>query len=324
MAGTDGPTTMPEETESGTPRRIVAVVGPTCSGKTQIGIELARLVGGEIVSADSRQIYRLINIGTAKPSPEELAAVPHHLVDIIPLDEVVSAGTFGKFARDAIAEVLARKRIPILVGGSGLYLRAAIDGLFEAPEIDPAVKRVLRARLKKEGPDCLLKELKRVDPESAIGLLPQNYKRILRALEVYESSGKKISVLRSERPQIPDYLTIQFGIRYERKELYARIEKRVDLMISGGLVEEVRELLRRDFSPELNSLQTVGYKEAIMYVRGDITFEEMASRIKMNTRRFAKRQMTWFRKDRRIVWIEATGKNAAEIAMEIKEMFEAT
>lgn len=310
---------MPDGADSSSGRLVVAVVGPTCSGKTRIGIELARLVQGEIISADSRQIYRLINIGTAKPTPEELAAVPHHLVDIVPLDEEVSAGTFGKLARNAISEVFSRKKSPILVGGSGLYIRAVVDGLFEAPQIHPEVRRELTARLKKEGAGRLLRELKLVDPESAKDLLPQNYKRILRALEVYKSSGERISVLRSECPQTPNFRTVQFGISLERKELYSRIEKRVDRMISDGLVDEVRDLMHWGFNPELNSLQTVGYKEGIMYVRGKITFEDMVSLIKMNTRRYAKRQMTWFRKDPRIVWIEAEGKSAVRIALEIKE-----
>lgn len=310
---------MPEGTDSLSRETVVAVVGPTCSGKTRVAIELAGLVDGEIVSADSRQVYSLIDIGTAKPTLRERAVVPHHLVDIVPLDEEVSAGAFGKLAREAIADIFSRRRVPLLVGGSGLYLRAVIDGLFEAPEIDPDVRLNLRGRLKSEGAEKLLRELKRVDPDSARGLLPQNYKRILRALEVYESSGKKISQLRAERPQVPEFRTVQFGITYERKELYRRIEKRVDDMISAGLVEEVKELLRKGFNPKLNSLQTVGYKETIMYVQGKITFQDMVALVKTNTRRYAKRQLTWFRKDTRVNWIGAGGKSASDIALEIKE-----
>ncbi len=300
---------------------VIAVVGPTCSGKTRIGIELAKLVGGEIVSADSRQIYRLINIGTAKPTARELREVPHHLVDLVPLDEEVSAGRFGKLARDAVAGILARKHAPILVGGSGLYLRAAIDGLFDAPEIEPEVRLELRSRLKTEGAARLLEELKKVDPAAAKGLIPQNYKRILRALEVYHSTGKPISVLRAELTQAPSFETLQFGILLERKELYGRIERRVDDMIAAGLIEEVKELLRRGFDPGLNALQTVGYKEAIAYVRGEIRFEDMVDLIKTNTRRYAKRQMTWFRKDTRIIWVNADGKTAGDVAEKIAGVF---
>jgi tRNA dimethylallyltransferase len=300
---------------------VIAIVGPTCTGKTTIGIELAKLVNGEIVSADSRQIYKLIDIGTAKPTPDELAAVPHHLVDMVPLDECISAGTYGGLARQAIGGIFSRNRVPILVGGSGLYIRSVIDGLFDAPEIDERTRRVLRSRLESEGAERLLEELKGVDPEAAKGLLPGNYKRILRALEVFYSTGNRISRLRLERGLPPAFKTLQFGIAVERKELYRRIEKRVDDMLAAGFLDEVKELLRRGFDPKLNSLQTVGYKEAIRYVQQRITFEDMVEQFKMNTRRYAKRQMTWFRKDPRIIWMNADGKSAAEVAREISGAF---
>ena len=300
---------------------VIAVVGPTSTGKTRIGIELAKLVNGEIVSADSRQIYKLIDIGTAKPTLGELAEVPHHLIDIVPLDENVSAGTYGSLAREAIDGIFSRKRLPILVGGSGLYIRSAIDGLFNAPEIDEKTRQSLRGRLESEGAERLLEELKRVDPEGAKGLLPGNYKRILRGLEVYYSSGNRISKLRVERTLTPGFKTLQFGIAVERKELYRRIEKRVDDMIAAGLLDEVRELLRRGFDPQLNSLQTVGYKEVIQYIQQKITYGDMLAQIKMNTRRYAKRQMTWFRKDSRIIWVNADGKPPDEVAKEISGAF---
>lgn len=302
---------------------VIAVVGPTCSGKTGVGIALSRLVDGEIVSADSRQIYRLIDIGTAKPTPDELRQVTHHLVDIVSLDEDISAGTFSRLARETIGEIFSRNRVPLLVGGSGLYVRSVIDGLFDAPEIDDETREGLRKRLKSEGAERLLEELKRLDPVAAKGLLPQNYKRILRALEVYYVSGKPISVLRAERTSPPDFNVLQFGLVLERKELYRRIENRVDSMMDAGLVDEVKELLRRGFDPNLNSLQTVGYKEAIGYIQGRIRFEEMVALIKMNTRRYAKRQLTWFRKDPRIIWIHADNRTADEIAQEIRTRFTA-
>jgi len=303
-------------------RTAVAIVGPTCSGKTKIGIELAKLVDGEIISADARQIFKLIDIGTAKPTPEQLSEVPHHLVDMVSLDEEMSAGRFAELARKTADEIFARRHIPIIVGGSGLYLRALIDGLFDAPPVDPEIRKKLRGRFREKGAEKLLVELQQVDPDAAQNLIPQNYKRIIRALEVYYSSGKKISELRKEHPSVSNFETVQFGISFERKSLYRRIENRVDEMIKRGLVDEVREILRRGFDPKLNSLQTTGYMETISFLQGKINFQDMVSLIKMNTRRYAKRQMTWFRKDKRIIWIEADGKNPREIAEEIKERFE--
>lgn len=298
-------------------KSAVAVVGPTCTGKTRIAIHLAKLLGGEIISADSRQIYKLATIGTAKPTPEELSEVPHHLVDLLPLDEEMSAGAYSTLARKVVGEVFARDSIPVIVGGSGLYIRALVDGLFEAPEVDDETRRRMRERLRSEGAEKLLGELRDIDPKAAEGLLPQNYKRILRALEIYYSSGKQISELREANPDSPEFRTIQFGIHMDRKNLYRLIESRVDSMMEKGLVDEVKEILRRGFDPNSNSLQTVGYKEVVAYVRKRITFEEMVAQIKMNTRRYAKRQMTWFRKDSRIIWIESDGKNPEVIAGEI-------
>ncbi len=297
---------------------VIAVVGPTCVGKTDTGVELAKLIDGEVISADSRQIHRLIDIGTAKPTPEQRRMVPHHLVDIVPLEETISAGGYAALARSAILEIFDRGKTPIVVGGSGLYLRALIDGLFLAPEVDPEIRLTLRQRLAVEGREKLLEELKRVDPGAADGLVPGNFKRVLRGLEVFYSSGKRISDLRKELPDPPDFTTIQFGITMERKVLYRRIEARTDDMIEAGLVEEVRAILGRGIDPSLNSLQTTGYMETIKYLRGEIKFEEMVALIKMNTRRYAKRQMTWFRKDSRIIWIEATGKSPVEVAEEIR------
>ncbi len=308
---------------AGKDRVAIAIVGPTCTGKTKVGIDLAKLVGGEIISVDARQIYKLIDIGTAKPTHDQLAEAPHHLVDILPLEEEMSAGVFAKLAREAVDDISSRDRLPIMVGGSGLYLRATIDGLFDSPEIDKEVRKKLRLRLESNGAEPLLKELREIDPKAATGLLPQNYKRILRALEFYYSSGKRISEFREANPSMPEFKTLQFGIHLERKLLYRRIEDRVDEMIARGLVDEVKEVLRRGFNPGLNSLQTTGYGETIAFLQGRITFEAMVSLIKMNTRHYAKRQMTWFRKDHRIVWIEAEGKSPRDVAAEICSLYSA-
>jgi tRNA dimethylallyltransferase len=312
-------------------RTAVAVVGPTCSGKTVVAVELAKLVNGEVISADARQIYKMIDIGTAKPTREEMSGVEHHLVDILPLENEMSAGAYAELAAKVVDKIFARNRIPVIVGGSGLYLRALIDGLFDAPEVDPDVRHMLRERVHQEGSATLLEELKRVDAVAAEGLIPQNYSRILRALEVYHSSGKKISELRNERPSVIRFSTIQFGIRLNRNLLYSRIEKRVDEMIRNGFVHEVKDILDRGVDPKLNSLQTVGYKEVISYLQArkdgatpespDEKFGEVVSLIKMNTRRYAKRQMTWFNKDKRIFWIDADDKSAREVAEDMFTTF---
>ena len=297
---------------------VVAIVGPTCSGKTRIAVELARSIRGEIVSADARQAFKLLDVGTAKPTTSEMRDIPHHLVSFLSLEDEISAGVYAKLARDAVEEIFARGRRPIIVGGSGLYIRAIADGLFDAPDVKREVRAELRNRLHEEGAEKLLAELKEVDPDTAKGLLHQNYKRILRALEIYYSSGKRISDLQEDFPSRPNFDTVQFGIIVERQELYRRIEKRVDEMISNGLVEEVKGILKKGFDPSLNSLQTVGYRETIEYLNGGIKFEEMVDLIKMNTRRYAKRQMTWFKKDNRIIWIDSTARDAADAALEIR------
>ncbi len=302
-------------------RTAIAVVGPTCSGKTQIGIELARLIDGEIISADARQLFKLISIGTAKPTSEELSEIPHHLISILSLDEEMNAGAYAELAGTIAVEIFSREHVPVIVGGSGLYLRALIDGLFDAPEIDAGIRKKLRERYREDGAGNLLGELKKVDPIAAEGLIPQNYKRILRALEVYYSSGRRISELRKESRSNVTFNTVQFGIHFDRKFLYRRIEKRVDEMIEAGLVDEMKEILRRGFNPNLNSLQTVGYKEVINFLQERISFEEMVSVIKMNTRRYAKRQMTWFNKDKRITWIDADDKSPLDAAGEIYKRF---
>jgi len=312
---------MTAEQETQANRLVIAIVGPTCSGKTAVGVALAELIGGEIISADSRQLYKLMDIGTAKPSLDERARIAHHFIDVISLEEEMSAGVYGKVARQVIDEIFARSRRPIIVGGSGLYLRALTDGLFESPDINRDLRKSLRDRLDSEGGEKLLEELKGLDPKAAEGLIPQNHKRILRALEVYYSSGIQISELREQFPSAPDFQTLQFGLSVDRKVLYHNIEKRVDEMIEKGLVDEVKEIVHRGFDPNLNSLQTVGYRETNKYIQGAIKFEEMVEQIKMNTRRYAKRQMTWFRKDSRIIWIQVDERTPGDVAKEILKRF---
>jgi tRNA dimethylallyltransferase len=284
--------------------RVLALVGPTASGKTTLAMLLAEKLHGEIISADSRQIYRSLNIGTAKSNPEDLKRVPHHFIDLLDPDQEYNAAEYGQQAKLKIEELIKQGKLPILVGGSGLYIRAVIDGFFKGPGKNIEIRHQLEEELQRFGADVLFEKLKQVDPVSAASMDASKVRRVVRALEVYYTIGKPISVLHSKQaPAIP-FAVMQFALEWERKALYDRINHRVDKMIEQGLVEEVRELLNRGYRPEMNALNTVGYKEAFDFIQEKTTKEEMVRLIKQNTRRFAKRQLTWFRADKRIHWIK--------------------
>lgn len=296
--------------------KILALVGPTASGKTPISIHLAQATNGEIISADSRQIYKHLDIGTAKPGSTELKAVPHHFVSVLEPDKDYSAGEYGKDARQRILEVLARKKSPIIVGGSGLYVKAVIDGLFEGPGKDPEVRAQLEDRLTKHGAENLLETLRKIDPLSAQNMDVTKHRRIIRALEVYYVTGKPISQLHADKRADLPFEAIQFAIRLDRQSLYQRINDRVDDMMKRGLVEEVRDLQRRGYDTRYNALNTVGYKEVFQHLDGKLSSTEMVDLIKQNTRRFAKRQLTWFRADKRIRWVQTEGETPLENIVE--------
>jgi tRNA dimethylallyltransferase len=300
---------------------ILLIVGPTASGKTAVGIELAKRLDGEIISADSRQIYQQLSIGTAKPTPEELSQAKHHLVDVVPPDEEFDAARFAALADEVIEELWHKDKLPIVVGGSGFYVKALIDGLFDAPSADEE----LREQLRQQPKETLHEILAIIDPTSAEKLHPNDRKRVIRALEVYELTGKTISQLQKEHQQNKKekYEPLFIGLHYERQQLYRRIERRVDKMIEEGLIDEVESLLET-YPAELNALQTVGYQEIIRYLCGEIDKAEAIRLIKRNTRRYAKRQLTWFRRDERIHWIDVTdlsAEEAAETAMNIIRKF---
>jgi tRNA dimethylallyltransferase len=282
---------------------VLTLVGPTASGKTALSILLAEKLGGEIISADSRQIYRCLDIGTAKPSPEELKRATHHFINILDPDQFYNAGEYGAQARAKIGELLNQNKLPILVGGSGLYIRAVIDGFFEGPGKDAEVREQLENEARTLGSEILFERLKKIDPISAAKMDATKVRRVIRALEVYCTTGKPISELHSIQESKIPYETAQFGLQWERKALYHRIEHRIDEMIEKGLIEEVRGLLVKGYSRGANALNTVGYKEVFDFLDGIITKEEMIRLIKQNTRHFAKRQLTWFRTDKRIRWI---------------------
>lgn len=302
--------------------KILAIVGPTGSGKTPLSIILAERIQGEIISADSRQIYKHLDIGTAKPTAEELRRVPHHFISTFEPSEEYNAGMFGKDARVTIKQIFARKKLSLLVGGSGLYIKAVVDGLFEGPGKDPEIRTRLEGRLKNEGAVVLFEELSKIDPVSAANAPPSKPRRIIRALEVYYITGQPISQLHAEQRSKPEFGTIQFALEWDRKTLYVRINQRVDTMIAMGLVDEVKGLREKGYGITLNALNTVGYKEVFNYLDGVYDYNEMLRLIKQNTRRFAKRQLTWFRGDKRIQWITMNeGKSLDEAAEEIRKKF---
>jgi len=299
---------------------LIVVCGPTAVGKTAASVVLAQRLGGEIVAADSRTLYRFMDIGTAKPSAAQRGAVPHHLLDIADPDEVVTLAAYRRLAVEAIAAVRARGRIPLLVGGSGLYIRAVVDG-FVVPAVPPddALRRRLEA-VERDAPGTLHARLAAVDPLAAARIHPRNTRRLIRALEVFEHTGRPISAL--QRRGDPVGRAVQVGLTMDREALYRRIDARVDAQIAAGLVEEVRRLLDRGYARTLPAMAGLGYKEIVEYLRGAVPLEEAVRRLKRNTRRFAKRQYTWFRRDPRIRWVDVAGLPAEAVAARIEAVLE--
>ena len=282
--------------------RLIFLIGPTAIGKTGISFELAKLIECEIVSCDSMQVYRGMNVGTSKPAKCLLNSIPHHLIDIIEPSEEFSVARFRALAVKAIEEIIARRKTPLLVGGSGLYVKVLIDGIFEAPETD----RQLRGRLEEEaeefGVGVLYRRLQEADKDSAEKIHANDLRRIIRALEVYEKAKAPISQLRKNTAGLGDRYEVKiFGLNMERAALYRKIDERVELMFAEGLVGETRGLLEGKLS--LTASQALGYKEVLGHLNGEYGLEEAKRLVKRNTRRFAKRQLTWFRRDKRIEWI---------------------
>ncbi len=285
--------------------KFLVIVGPTGVGKTQTALELAERSGAEILSADSRQIYRYMDIGTAKPSPKERKRVKHYFIDIVNPDQTYTAGDYGQQARQQLQDLFRREKTPIVVGGSGLYLRALLDGLSPELPSDPEIKNQLVAELKILGSIELHRRLREVDPQAAERIHPHDSQRIVRALEVFQITGKKISELQNVPPQQKlNFTPLVVGLNMERRKLYQRIEQRVERMIEEGLVEEVKKLLEMGYDKDLNSLKTVGYKEVFPLLEGGRALKETVEEIKKNSRRYAKRQLTWFCKDPKVRWIE--------------------
>ncbi len=291
---------------------LLVLVGPTAVGKTALSMELARRFNGEIISADSRLFYRGMDIGTAKPSVAERAAAPHHLIDLAAPDETLSLGEYQRLAYRTIDEVLARGRLPILVGGTGQYVWAVVEG-WGIPEVAP--NPALRASLEALGQDELARRLAALDPTAAGRIDPRNVRRVIRALEVTLLTGRPISELQRKTP--PPYDIIMLGLTRDRDSLYARIDARVDSMMAEGLLAEVIRLGEAGYGPHLPSMSGLGYRQLLAHLAGEMTLEEAVERIKFETHRFARQQATWFRgDDPRIRWFEADDTGAVVSAVE--------
>ena len=281
---------------------LIVVGGPTASGKTALAIELAKALDGEIVSADSMQIYKYMDIGTAKPTADELKECPHHLIGFREPDCDFSVADYTELAHKTIADITARGKVAIMCGGTGLYINSVVNDVdFGEYENDYELRKSLDELAKKDGAGVLLDMLAEFDPVSAKRLHPNNVKRIIRAIEFYKVSGVPISE-HQERTKLKEsrYDATMFLINHNREVLYDRINRRVDIMISDGLVDEVRSIMNMGYSRDLNSMQGIGYKEMIAYLEGEISLADAIDMIKQNSRRYAKRQLTWFRRDGRI------------------------
>lgn len=285
-------------------RKIVALIGPTAVGKTEISHKLAEKFNFEIVSCDCMQVYKGMDVGTAKPSSEEIKKYHYHMVSIVPPGYHYSAGEYAREANKVIEDVSRRGKTPLVSGGTGLYLDALIYGISSMPEADMRFRKELQREAEERGVDILYERLKEVDAKSAQKIHPNDLKRIIRALEVYEITGTPISEIQKKERSNLKYEHLMIGLNMERTELYRKIDARVDKMFGEGLVEEVKTLLEKGYNTELSSFQALGYKEVVDYLNGKYSLEETKEKIKKNTRNFAKRQLTYFRKNKDIKWFD--------------------
>ena len=284
--------------------RVLAVVGPTASGKTGLGVELAKLYGGEVISADSMQIYKGMDIASAKPTVAEMQGIPHHLIDFLDRGVTFSAADYVKLANEKIKDVLSRGKLPVIVGGTGLYIDSLLENVkFSEGGSDEAYREKLRKYAEEKGNEALHQMLADADPEAAAAIHPNNLVRVIRALEVCHVTGRKFSELKAESRSIESpYDSLILGLNYEdRSVLYDRIDRRVDIMVENGLIDEARELWNE--SGMATAANAIGFKEFIPYFSGEASLEDCISKVKQETRHYAKRQLTWFRKNQRIQWI---------------------
>ena len=284
--------------------KVVVIVGPTASGKTALSIELAKKINGEIISADSMQIYKYMDIGTAKPTLDEMQGIKHYMLDVVMPDETFNVAKYKSMAESAIEEILKKGKVPIIVGGTGLYVNTLVDGIeFADVPGDEEYRNELIEKGYREGAMSIYKELEKVDSESAKKIDPNNIRRVARALEIYKVTGKTKTQLDIESRKEVKYDYRLFGMEWDRETLYNRIDLRVDKMIEAGLIDEVRNVTEK-FKISNTAVQGLGYKEVIEFLNGNISYEEMIEKLKLETRHYAKRQLTWFRRDKRIKWIK--------------------
>lgn len=282
--------------------KILTIIGPTAVGKTNISIKIARKISGEIISADSRQIYKYLNIGTAKPTLEQKQIATFHLIDFVDPNTNYSCGQFARDAETLIEEIMGQDKVPIICGGTGLYIKALFHPLHALPESKREIKEKFQNSLKKLGVDHLYKKLLLIDPELAERITPKDKQRIIRGLEVYEMTGTPLSLLLKTERKKAKYAPCYIGLSLPRRELYQSINERFAAMIKQGLVNEVKRLLKRGLDPTASAMRTIGYKEIIEYLQGYMSFEETIEKVKRRTRNFAKRQLTWFNKIPGLQW----------------------
>lgn len=283
--------------------KVIVICGPTALGKTSTAIHLARHFDGEIIGADSMQIYKYMDIGTAKPTLDEQARVKHHMIDVIDPDEHFDARKYATLSREKVMALHGQKIIPFVVGGTGLYIKALFHGLFKTEVSDSDIRSRLKAELQACGSVYLYQRLCRQDPDTAKKIHPNDSYRIMRALEVYSLTGKPLATFHQahgfkDRP----FVVLKIGLHIHREMLYDRINKRVEIMINTGIVDEVKHLLKMGYSPELKAMQSIGYRHVVNFLEGRCTWEETVRTLKRDTRRYAKRQMTWFKADPEVIW----------------------
>lgn len=286
---------------------VIVVAGPTASGKTGLAIHIAKKFDGEIVNADSMQIYKYMDIGTAKPTCEERTQAVHHLIDFVEPDAEFSVADYTTLAHEKIADIYSRGKMPVVCGGTGLYINSLIDDVtFGEMETDYALRAELRTIAEEQGANVLLDMLAEFDEESAKKIHPNNLKRLIRAIEFYKVTGVPISKHQEMTKQVESrYNPLMMIIDHDREELYDRINQRVDIMLQEGLIDEVKSLMEKGYTRDMNSMKGIGYKEVMDYLEGVVSFEEMTEILKQSTRHYAKRQLTWFRRDERINYIDA-------------------